>query len=94
MGSDGNYYYQRHNPCPVCRDRHAYMGSSEWRPFRGMACSEECGLKAKAAVEAAQATPRWKQLNSRRWNDKFRIAEIECAAVESIAPPPSSEPSP
>mgnify|MGYP001600517897 CR=1 FL=1 len=53
MGSE-NYSTYRAAPCPVCHEGLADMGSSTWLPYRGLACSEECGLKAKEAIRQAQ----------------------------------------
>jgi len=54
--------------CPVCgKVEGAFMGKSVWSPFNGMACSDECGEKAKTALETLYASTAYRAAQERVW---------------------------
>lgn len=71
--------------CPVCGEVNGgFMSSTRWRPFEGSACSEACGMAAKAGVEKAIASDEYKALNDRLselYNEQFSI-KMEIASLQ------------
>lgn len=77
----------RNPPCPVCKSSSAFMGKSVWAPFNGLACSDECGEAAKAALTALHSTDRYMRLENRIWNARHTMSELESKAIAAAAPP-------
>ena len=70
----GYHYICKCADCPVCgKAGGAFMGKSVWRPFDGMACSDECGEKAKAALEALHASTAYRSAQKRVWEAQERL---------------------
>jgi hypothetical protein len=91
MGSEG-YARFRNADCPVCgAEQGAWMSSSAWQPFSGLACDDECGLAAQAALLELHETERFRRIQDRIWRAQSQIAEMEQRAIKSAGLTPNSD---
>lgn len=64
--------------CFICGEKPAIMGSTRWRPYEGEACSDACGLEAKARIEGWMRSDQYKNIMRRltgAQND-LRLSEV------------------
>ena len=77
MGWESGYEYTPPD-CFICREKPAIMGSTSWRPYEGGACSNKCGLEAKARIEQWQQSGQYKDILRRMSSaqNEMRIGEM------------------
>lgn len=82
MGSESRHSYAC-GDCPVCgRHGGAYMSSSAWRPFEGLACSDACGLAAQADLQRMMGGRRFEAALALKWAAEAKLNAMKRRAVQ------------
>ena len=61
------------------------MGKSVWAPFNNSACSDECGEKAKAALEVLYASTAYRSAQEKVWKAEKRLSAMVYSTMASLA---------
>jgi len=76
-----NIPYRRPD-CSVCgKEQGAFMGSSAWHPFDGIACSDECGEAARDALLKLEASEPYRRERNKLSKIQDKIGQMRFDAI-------------
>lgn len=79
----GGFNFTPALPLCGCGKAPAYISKSIWSPFQGSACSDECGLKAKAAVESVLCSRKYRWHRDRLFGSQEAMRLMASKAVSA-----------